>query len=352
MVNQKFGKSRVWLVLYLLIMVMAGCHGGRKTESVRPPISVQVQEVQHKNMTTTLSYSGTIEESAAVALSFSVPGTVERVQVTAGQRVRQGQPLAALNEANYRNILELSQAKLVQAEDALKRFEPMHKNASMSEIKFVELETGVRQARAATAIARKSLDDCRLLAPAEGVIGRRSIEPGMNVLPGIPGVPALVLLQIDSVWVKIPVPENEIARIRQKQPAEIVIPALAEATLHGLVEEIGVQANILSRCYDVKIGLANPEGVIRPGMVCNVMLAFPSPAPMLTVPRTALMDDESGLTFVYVIDDAGRKVSKRLVTIGVLNDEGVCIISGLQDGEKVVVAGTQKLSDGASVTVI
>ena len=113
-----------------------------------------------------------------------------------------------------------------------------------------------------------------------------------------------------------------------------------------------MQANILSRCYDVKIGLANPEGIIRPGMVCNVSLAFPSIAPGLTIPRSALMDDESGLTFVYVVDNTKKKVTKRLVTIGVLNDEGVCITSGLRDGEKVVVAGTQKLSDGASVTVI
>lgn len=352
MMRKNVAKKQACVVIAAMTLVSMSCHRGRSTESTRPPIRVQVQEVKYTALMKKLSYSGTIEESAAVALSFSVPGTVERVQVSAGQRVRRGQLLAALNEANYRNILELSQAKLVQAEDALKRFEPMHKNASMSDIKFVELETGVRQARAATAIARKSLNDCRLLAPADGVIGRRSIEPGMNVLPGIPGVPALVLLQIDSVWVKIPVPENEIARIRQKQPAEIVIPALAETTLYGLVEEIGVQANILSRCYDVKIGLANPKGIIRPGMVCNVSLAFPSIAPGLTIPRSALMDDESGLTFVYVVDNTKKKVTKRLVTIGVLNDEGVCITSGLRDGEKVVVAGTQKLSDGASVTVI
>jgi len=352
MVNQKNGTKSVCWMIFFLVMVMASCQSGRTTISPRPPIGVQVQKVKYTALMTKLSYSGTIEESAAVALSFSVPGTVERVLVKTGQQVRRGQLLAALNDANYRNLFELAQAKLVQAEDALKRFEPMHKNSSMPDIKMVEIETGVRQARAATAIARKSLDDCRLLAPADGVIGRRSIEPGMNVLPGIPGVPALVLLQIDSVWVKIPVPENEIAHIRQKQPAEIVIPALAETTLYGHVEEIGVQANILSRCYDVKIGLVNPEGVIRPGMVCNVILAFPSLAPTLTVQRTALMDDESGLTFVYVVDSAEKKVSKRLVTIGVLNDEGVCITSGLRDGEKVVVAGTQKLSDGASVTVI
>jgi membrane fusion protein, multidrug efflux system len=345
--SRNVGKKQVGVAIVLLMLAVTGCRKGQPTEG-HPPVGVQVQQVRYLALTPKLSYSGTVEASASVTLSFSIPGTVEQVLVEAGQKVRRGQLLATMNEVSYRSAFDLAQAKLEQAEDALKRFTPMHDNSSLPDIKFVEVETGVRQARATAAIAKKNLTDCRLLAPVDGVIGRRSVEPGMNALPGIP---VLTLLQVEKLLVKIAVPENEIARIRSGQAADIVISALSVPALHGRVEEIGVLANPLSRCYDVKIALDNPDGAVRPGMVCNVELIFPAGAPELTVPRTALLVDESGLPFVYVVDASGKNVSKRPVTAGSLVDEGICIAAGLKEGEQVVVSGTQKLDDGAAVTV-
>lgn len=335
-----------WLVVVPVLIGTLAC-GGRPSSEKAAAVAVEVQTVGTTASTTRLTYSGTIEESAAVALSFPLPGTVERVLVSAGQRVRRGELLAVLNETSCRSSHELAQAKLEQAEDALKRFTPMHKNSSMPEIRMVEVETAARQARAAAVLAKKNLDDCRLRAPVGGVIGRRSIEPGMNALPD---APVLTLLQIDKVFVKAPVPENEIARIRKGQPAEVVIPALSMETLRGKVEEIGVQADPLARCYDIKIGLDNPDGTILPGMVCTVALPLPAPAAVVA-PSRAVLGDESGERFVYVLDAGAGRVARRTVRVGAALAEGLCILSGLREGEQVVVAGTQKLADGCTVTV-
>lgn len=332
----------------LLIVALPGCRGGHHSETSRQPLAVRTQTVQSLPLTTTLAYSGTIEASAMIELSPSMPGTIERVLVRAGRPVRRGQLLAVVNPESCRDALDLARAKLEQAEDARKRFEPMHKNSSMPDIKMVEIETGVRQARAAVSIAEKNLRDCQILAPTDGVIGRRAIEAGMNVLPGIP---AFTLLQLDSLLVKIAVPENEIAMLKADLEAQIVVGAISETPCQGRVTEIGVLANPLSRSYEVKITLDKPDSRIRPGMVCNVSIPLPTAQTRITIERSALQVDETGKRFVFVVDPRGI-AAKRPVQTGRLVQDRIAVEEGLQDGELVVVSGTHKIHDGDTVRII
>lgn len=329
-------------------LFFTGCQSQEPTQ-VQAPIAVEVQEVKLANYQTQISYSGTIEESVSISLSFPVPGMVDRVLARQGQMVRKGELLATVNGDSYKNTYELALAKQKQAEDAFQRFEPMFKNSTMPEIKMVEIQTGLKQSIASTAIAKKNWDDCKLVAPMDGVIGKRSIEPGMNVLPG---APVITLVQIDKVFVRFPVPENEVARVKKDQMAEIKIPALGSDLYHGKVEEIGVIANILSRSYDAKIGLPNPSGDIRPGMVCNVRLMTDEKASYLVVPNQAVQVDENGDRFVFVADTKNNKAQKRKIIIGPLLTEGICVTNGLEINEKVIISGSQKLADNSAITII
>ncbi len=76
----------------------------------------------------------------------------------------------------------------------------VYKNGSLPEVKMVEMETGLEQANAAAQIACKNLADCKLFSPANGIIGKRSIEPGMNVIPGIT---VLTVVKIDKVFIRV-----------------------------------------------------------------------------------------------------------------------------------------------------
>ncbi len=325
-----------------------GCRSQEPTR-VQAPIRVEAREVKPANYQAQISYSGTIEESVSISLSFPIPGMVDRVMVRQGQKVRKGELLATVNGDSYKNAYELALAKQKQAEDAYRRFEPMFKNSTMPEIKMVEIETGLKQSTAAAEISKKNWDDCKLVAPVDGVIGKRSIEPGMNVLPG---VPVLTLVQIEKVYVRFPVPENEVSRIKNDQMAEIKIPALGTDLYHGKVEEIGVIANILSRSYDAKIGLPNPSGDIRPGMVCNVRLMTDEKTSYLVVPNQAVQVDDNGNHFVFVADTKNNKAQKRKITVGPLLTDGICVTGGLETNEKVIVSGSQKLADNSAISII
>ncbi|HEX3072361.1 MAG TPA: efflux RND transporter periplasmic adaptor subunit, partial [Ignavibacteriales bacterium] len=293
--------------------------------------------------------SGTIEETESVALGFAVPGTVSRVYVNEGDFVRKGQLLAELNSETLSNSYQMAEASYKQAQDAYSRLEPMHKNGNLPEIKFVEIQTGLQQAKSAAAIAKKNLNDCKLYATMEGYIGRRSVDPGMTALPGIASI---TVVKISKVYADVSVPENEIAFIEKGQKGSITISALKNASFTGTVEEVGVMADPLAHTYKIKILIPNEDKKIKPGMICNVSLASKDNPSGVVVPNQAILVDENGKNYVYTIDASAREAAKKFVRTGELLNNGIEIIEGLNENEIVAITGQQKLLDKSLVNII
>ncbi|MDR1023095.1 MAG: efflux RND transporter periplasmic adaptor subunit [Prevotellaceae bacterium] len=297
------------------------------------------------------SYVGTVEESAAVSLAFSLMGTVEEVFVQEGQRVHKGQLLAALNAATSENSYQVSLAKLRQAQDAYDRLTKVHENGSLPDIKLVEVEAGLLQAKSMAAIAKKNLEDCKLYAPRDGVMAERNVEAGGSV---IPAQAAFRLVSVDKVFVKIPVPENEIGSIAEGQAAHVTVAALGNAAFSGKVEIKGVSANAASHTYEAKIGVNNRAGashalpLLLPGMVCKVTLAGSSGAAEIVVPNRAVQIAADGRQYVWLAK--GGIAKRRFVKTGNLTDSGIAIAEGLSAGDSLIIEGFQKVSEGTKIS--
>ncbi len=338
------------LVPFLLgaTFVSTGCNSGGTGGSI-PPVNVEVQRVQAADEDQAFAYSGTIEESESIPLSFAVVGSVARVLVSEGDFVNKGQPLALLNEESYRNTYEMALASEKQADDACRRLQPMYRNGNLPEVKLVEVESDLERARSAATIARKNLEDCTLRSPVEGIVGRRSVEPGMNALPNIT---TITIVRIAKVYARVPVSEREIALIRKGERASITVAALGDPEFEGTVEEIGVLADPLAHTYKIRIGIANPKLAIKPGMICSVLIHQVRQFRGVVVAGPAVMVDESGRHYVYIVDSAQGAAVRKLVTPGALLNNGIEILAGLQCGEPVVVAGQHKLAEGTPVRVV
>jgi RND family efflux transporter MFP subunit len=289
-------------------------------------------------------YVGTIEESSGISLSFSGSGTVEQALVGEGQKVAKGQLLATLNDATAHNAHEVAQAKLVQAQDAYDRLAKVHAGGSLPDIKFAEVEAGLQQAKSMAAISKKSLDDCRLYAPQSGVIATRNIEAGANVMPG---VPVFKLVLIDKVSAKIFVPENEINSTHTGQNAVIIVAALNNAEFTGKIEAKGIVADRISHAYEVKIGVNNPQSELMPGMVCKVFLAGEEGTSEIVVPNRTIQISTDDRRYVWLAE--GDVARRRFVKTGNLTDNGIIVTEGLSTGDKLIIEGFQKVSDGMKI---
>ena len=333
-------------------ILLSGCTSGTKDQDMSvasQPLKVKVTEIGSTDAASNPSYIGTIGESQAIPLSFLTSGTVEKVMVDEGQRVRKGQLLAVLNDENYRNTWQIASSKESQTQDAFNRLEPVYKKGSLPEIKYIEIKTGLEQARSMASMAEKSLKDCKLYAPTDGMIGKRMIEPGMSI---IPGNPSFRLVKIEKVKVSFPVPENEITGIVKGQKTSIRVSAIGDRQFEGSVDEIGVLSNPLSHTYMVKVILDNPDNLLKPGMVCSVQLSNPELTNRIIIPMSAVQLDPKGDKFVYTANTGTGKAEKKPVVAGPLTGNGVVITGGLVNGDLLITDGYQKITENSLIQIL
>jgi RND family efflux transporter MFP subunit len=314
------------------------------------PLPVKVLTVSNNAENQTDTYVGTAEASQTIPLSFLTTGAVERVLVNEGETVNKGQLLASLNSSSYQNAYLLATAKEKQAMDAYDRLSSVYKNGSLPEIKMVEIESGLEQAKSAAGIAKKNLDDCKVCAPMDGIIGKKNIEPGMNVVPGIT---IMTLVKIDKIFIKVPVPENEISALGRGQMATVIVPALNNQSFTGTIELKGVIANPLSHTYEVKIAIANHNKKIIPGMVCNVIITRTSETSCISIPQHIIQIDPAGHSYVFTVDTSESKAVRKPIKTGRLFANGLVeVVSGLAAGDAVIKEGYQKVNQGTKVQII
>ncbi|HLO60784.1 MAG TPA: efflux RND transporter periplasmic adaptor subunit [Bacteroidales bacterium] len=338
-------------IIVAMAAILTGCAKTEKDSiSSTESIPVKTARVERSEAKLANTYVGTVEESLSLPLSFLTAGMVENVLVHEGECVKKGQLLASLEAVSYRSAYQAAEAKEKQATDAYNRLSSVYRNGSLPEVKMVEIETALEEAKAAERIAAKNLANCKLYSPASGVIGRKSIDAGVNV---IPGTPAITVVKIDKVKVAISVPENEIAGIKIGQKAVITVPALDNAGYEGKVDEKGVMANPISHTYMVKVLIDNKNDMLRPGMVCNVTMNNNKSVSLVSIPASSVQLNNAGEKFVYVVDSVSATAKQKRIITGNFSANGnVAVTEGLSTGDMLVIEGCQKIHDNSPVQII
>ena len=326
----------------------AGCSQGAKPSSTVEAIPVLVRQVSALNRSNVVVVSGDVEASRMGNVGFQVPGRVVHVWPEEGDIVQAGEPLAQLDTTEYVLQLSMASAQTRQAEDQFRRLQQMNQQQGIPPADFVKIETGLQQAQAQQALVRKHLTDARLVAPISGAIARRGIEVGEQAAPGMP---VFTIITTDPIQVRVGVPESEIGRIRVGQSAEVRVPALPNHRFEGRVKLISAAADPMSRTYNVKISMANPGRVLRPGMIAEARIQQDSRTNALTIPANSVVRDADGATQVFVYSAKDQKVYARRVTVGSAYGKEVEVTSGLTAAEMIVVGGQHRVREGSKVEV-
>lgn len=341
-------KIKVMLVLLTALVVCSSC-SEKKENRASSAVKVKTMTVQPQTLSGGFHYSGTIEELSGTTLSFAGIGTVKSIHVSEGQFISRGQLVGVLDATSAQNAYETALAAKEQALDAEQRMKMLHDAGSLPEIKWIEVQTKVRQALAAEQIARKGLADTRLYAPFSGFVAQKTAEAGTNV---VMGMPVVKLVKIDRVYVKMGIPEEEIARIRKGDAVLISVGALSDRTFTGRITEKGVTADPVSRTYEVKAEIENSRHELLPGMICKATVGNTAEgnlksATALTIPADIIQLDFDNRRFVWRVIDG--KAEKAYIRLGEMTGGNVTITEGLKAGDRIIIEGQQKVSSGMSV---
>lgn len=356
------------LVLAMAVTALVSLPGCSKERPEAEPVirPVRTMTVYSSGEGRTRTFSGTAEAGMEARLSFKVAGTVSEVPVNVGDRVKKGDLLAALDPEDYRLQVQEAEASLTRARAEARnaqanydRVRSLYENKNASRNDLDAARAGSESADAQMQSAEKRLEQAqlqlsytRLLAPMAAAVSAVDVEVNENVAVGS----AVVSLSGESeTEVKVSVPEALISSIRQGEPATVEFDALPGRSLEGTVTEVGVSTGRGATTYPVTVRLNQKPDDVRPGMVAQVRLRFPGSGDKdrFLVPPGAVGEDREG-RFVFVAEPAADglgTVQRRPVEVGALTDEGMEILSGLEDGDLLITAGVTKLQDGNQVRI-
>lgn len=331
-------------------VLMTACGKSERNYEVEA-LKVTTETVSAGTASAKKHYVGKVEEDSSTPVSFTGMGTVSRVYVEEGQYVAKGQLIAEMDPTQCENTLQAAKASLDQALDAQQRMQVLHESQSISDIDWVNVQTKVRQAQSSLDMASKAVKDCRLLAPCSGIVGKKQMENGMTALPS---QPVCTILNIAKVKVKVSVPEKEIAlfnpRFARGRGVTVSAEALGGRTFHSNHFIRNVQGDPMTHTYDVRFLLLNPGGELLPGMVVNVSTDAEGDGigqSTVTVPVRSVQQSADGHQFVWLAKNG--KASRQTVEVGEAQGDRICILSGLAEGDKVIVEGYQKVSEGSEI---
>lgn len=339
-------KSRSLFITACVAMLFASCSHKEKTHEVAP-VRVETAIVGRTSIVAGRTYAGIIEESSGTTLSFKIPGTIRTINVSEGQRIQKGQLIATLDESSLQSNYEIAKAALATAQDTYDRMKRLHDANSIPEMKWVEVVNALQAAKSSCEIAKNALGDAKIYAPQSGVISQKFVDAGSTA---VPAAPVVKLVDVSPVKASISVPESEISQFNSGSTASIYVEAAGGETYEGALSDKGVSADPFSRSYTVKFQTANPDGKLLPGMLCNVTVNKPDSGEAIVVPVESILLDSGNQTFVWV--DIDGRAHKKVVKLGNYLPGGVVVETGLSEGDTLIVAGQQKVSDGMLVTSI
>lgn len=335
-----------------IVLFIVSCGQQNETTTTKQEsklIKVKTSTVLSMVSAEELSYSGNIEPFRTIPLSFQNMGTVKNIYVEEGDFVQKGKLLATLDNEDASNMHQIALSKFQQARDAWERLKTVYDEGSLPEIKWVEMETNLEQAKASLEIAKNNLEKCEMYSPANGVIGKRNIEPGQSSISSL-GAP-VELVKIENVFVKISIPENEIGRVSEGRAAVFTVAALNGKKFEGKVTSVNPVADLISRTYSAKILVPNPGYELKPGMVCDVVLTLGSANDTPLVPYSAITTDAGGRPYVFVVSPDKKRVNRQNITTGKYHGNHIEVTNGLNPGETIVVEGKEKLSDNCLISL-
>ena len=352
--NTRARSARTALVLTALVALTASACVRTAASATNDADSSAVPVVARSASRSTRAWSttasGIVNANTTVDVAFLVPGKVVTIGPDEGQTVRAGQEIAALDPTDYRLALEQSSAQADRTARDRDRNKPLLASGGIAPADMDHLESGARQSAAAADLAKKKLADTRLTAPTSGVIARRAIEVGTTVAPG---QTAFTIVDLDPVRVRVGVPEADIGHITEGAAATVRIPAL-DTSFVGRVSLIGVAADPATRSYAVEISVPNHARRLRAGMVAEASITTGAMTSAMMLPAGAVLHDGgvAGATIVYVLEPTGARAHARRVTTGVALGDSLEITSGLTVNDRVIVAGQQRLREGALVKLV
>jgi len=322
-----------------------------ETVSVEEIKLVKVIEAKRGDMQNSLSVTGTFYPWQEAKIESKVAGKIEKFLVKEGDEVEKGKPLVQLEKKERLIALAQAEASFENAEGDWKRMKELYAKRAISQQQYDKVRSGYKMAKANLDMAQAQLDNCDIRAPFSGVIVQKFRNEGEMVAQpmGMPSTPPLVvLMDISRVKVEVDIPEKRIGEVKVGQSAYVTVDGYPDKIFEGRVINVVPFVDPVSRTFKVKIEVPNEGKLLKSGMFARVKMVTKKHQNVLVVPLKAILK-RGQEEVVFVVEDSLAHL--RRVKTG-LSDEGkIEILSGINEGDRVIIEGNYGLTEDTKVEV-
>jgi RND family efflux transporter MFP subunit len=314
-------------------------------------VNVVAIEVEPRQFTSTIRVTGSVQALFDVTVAVEEGGIVETFLVGKGARVERGQPIARIDSEMLAAQLEEAKAGARLAQEQWERQQRLWEDQEIgTELAYIQARETAAMRAATVRTLETRLAKKTIRSPVEGIFEEYWFELGEFAMPG---APFARIVSIDEVKIVGGVAERFAGDIRRGTEVEITIDNCPDAGCTAEITFVGDTVNPDSRTFAVEVTLPNPDRLMKPGMIANLVILTGRIDDAIVVPQEAVVRSELGYQVFTVEQEGGRDVARaREVELGPAREDLIVITTGLTAGDRVITVGQLKLGNGDPVTIV
>ena len=329
------------LVVFAFLMACSGGSGKDKAEdeTAQKKVRVKIEKVSVQQVPQLAEFTATVLAHTRNNIAPQTPFRIKQIYAEVGDHVKKGQLLAKMDATN----LVQAKIQLDNQEVEFKRIDELYKVGGISKSSWDAQHTVVEVARTTY---KNLVENTQLLSPISGIVTARNYDSG-DMYGG--GVPIFTVEKIRPVKLMVNVSESLFAKIKKGKEVAVKLDVYGQEVFKGNVSLVYPTIDPDTRTFTVEIQIKNADERVRPGMFARVTMDFGSAERVVAPDRSVVKQVGAGDRYIYVYNEG--TVSYRKVQIGRRLNDRYEILSGVKDGETVVVTGQSRLTDGMEVEI-
>lgn len=311
--------------------------------------AVEIIEVVPKEFSSYFTATGTVEALKDVYISPEVNGQISSIPVSRGDRVKKGDLLIRLNTDVTQNNIDEIKTSLELAKKIFEKQEQLWEKKIGSEVQYLEAKNGKESLEARLSTLQSQMELSSIRAPFNGIIDDIMVKTGELASPGMQ---LIRLVNLDEMRITARVSESFLSAVKQGDGVTLEFSSYPELSITSKISRIGTVIDPVTRTFQVEVLVGNPDQLLKPNMLSSVRIRDYLDPAALIVPSIILKQDFNG-TFLFRLNarGTGQVAEKVYVETGRTVQDITKIAVGIDEGDKVIVAGYNIVSDGEPIRV-
>ncbi|SDD83766.1 RND family efflux transporter, MFP subunit [Pricia antarctica] len=300
-----------------------------------------------------LELQGDVKTKQNVLVYPEMAGTLQRVYVKEGDRVRKGQTLATIDDGGMSSQLAQLKTQAELAKTTYERRKRLWDQKIGSEIEFLSAKSNFEAAKNSVDQASSQLGKSTIRAPFSGIIDDVIKDQGTVVSPGV-GSEVFRIVNLSDMYISVDVPEAYLGDVAKGKEAMVYFPVLRDS-ITTQIRETGNFIKPSNRSFSAEIPVPNKNGKIKPNLSAKVSLNDYTSEEAILIPSSIISENAEGEQYVYLADEPNadnEAVAKRaIITTGKTQGGQIEVLTGIQNGSHVIKEGARTVKDGQKVKI-